>query len=271
MSAMIMHALTDVGLRRSQNEDCVGTCPEFGFTVLADGMGGHNAGEVASSLAVDVVSRILKSELPRLPEAQVDDKTGLTRESLLARQAVTAANQAIFDMAQQRSSCTGMGTTVVAAVFFDDRISIVNVGDSRMYRLRNDILTHLTEDHSLIQEQVRRGLVTLEDARHSTIKNVVTRALGVDLDVEPDIVEDVVRPGDLYLQCSDGLTDVVPDEAIRLTLAQNRRDLQAAATQLVALANDAGGPDNISVVLTLVRGSYHRKRTLLSRLLKRHA
>lgn len=269
MSALLMHAASDVGQRRSRNEDCVGSWPEYGFAVLADGMGGHAAGEVASSLAVDVVARMLMQELLSLPEGQVDAKTGLTRESLLARQAVVAANQAILEMAAENNRCAGMGTTVVVVVFFDERISIANVGDSRAYRLRNGILTHLTEDHSLIQEQVRRGLVTLEEARHSNIKNVVTRALGVEADVEPDIVEDITRPGDLYLQCSDGLTDVVPDEAIRLTLCQHGSDLAAAASRLVALANDAGGPDNISIILTRVNGSFHRRRPLLARLFRR--
>jgi len=161
-----------------------------------------------------------------------------------------------------------MGTTVVAAVFYGDRLTAANVGDSRMYRLRGDVLTHVTEDHSLIQEQVRRGLLTADDARNSAIKNLVTRALGVEPDVEPDVVEDITQPGDVYMMCSDGLTDVVPDEAIRLTMTQYGNDLRKISSQLVQLANDAGGPDNISVILIQVNKSYHRKQTLLSKLFR---
>jgi protein phosphatase len=138
-----------------------------------------------------------------------------------------------------------------------------------MYRLRGDNLSHVTEDHSLIQEQVRRGLLTEDDARNSSIKNLVTRALGVEPGVEPDIVEDVVQDGDMYLMCSDGLTDVVPNEAIRLTLIENYKNLNAAATALVQLANDAGGPDNISVILIRVTKQFHRKQGFFSRLFRR--
>jgi len=267
MSTLEMHAITDVGVKRNHNEDCVGTTPSHGIAVLADGMGGHNAGEVASSMAVEFTSRFLKEQLPKIPEAEVDEETGFTRESMLTRQAVAMANDAIFEAAQQKPECAGMGTTVVAAVFYADRLTAANVGDSRMYRLRGDFLTHVTEDHSLIQEQVRRGLLTADDARNSAIKNLVTRALGVEPGVEPDIVEDIVQAGDIYLMCSDGLTDVVPDEAIRLTLTQYKKDLRKAGSQLIQLANDAGGPDNISVILIRTPKKFQRKRGMLSRLL----
>ena len=257
MSSFEMHTLTDVGVKRSHNEDCVGADPAFGFAVLADGMGGHNAGEVASSMAVDLVSRVLQERLPKLPEGRIDDETGFTGESILVRHAVGMANNAI------------MGTTIVAAVFYADRLTAAHVGDSRMYRLRDDLLTHVTEDHSLIQEQVRRGLLTADDARNSSIKNLVTRALGIEPNVEPDIVEDIVRQGDIYLMCSDGLTDVVPDEAIRLTLTQYAKDLRKAASQLVQLANDAGGPDNISVILVRTGKVFQRKRGIISRMFGR--
>jgi len=269
MSALEMHATTDVGIKRNHNEDCVGITPEFGFAVLADGMGGHNAGEVASAMAIEVTGRYLQDRLSKLPEAQLDENTGFTRESIITREGITMANNAIFEAAQQKPECAGMGTTVVAAVFYADRLTAAHVGDSRMYRLRGDLLTHVTEDHSLIQEQVRRGLLTADDARNSAIKNLVTRALGVEPDVEPDIVEDIVQAGDIYLMCSDGLTDVVPDEAIRLTLTQNGKDLRKAAAQLVQLANDAGGPDNISVILVRTQKYFHRKQGLLSKIFKR--
>ncbi|MDX8389052.1 MAG: Stp1/IreP family PP2C-type Ser/Thr phosphatase [Mariprofundaceae bacterium] len=245
-----MYGVTDVGVKRGHNEDYIGITPSHGFAVLADGMGGHNAGEVASEMAVDLVSRTLQASFDCLPEeGDTDPETGFSNESVITRDSVVAANNEILDTAKRNPECAGMGTTVVAAVFYDNRLSAVHVGDSRMYRLRHDVLSHVTEDHSLIQEQVRRGLLTADDARQSSIKNLVTRALGVETDVEPDVVEDIVLAGDIYLICSDGLTDVVPDEAIRLTLSQYGQDFEKAAAELVQLANDAGGPDNISVIL----------------------
>lgn len=269
MSAIEMHATTDVGVKRNHNEDCVSITPEVGFAVLADGMGGHNAGEVASAMAIEFTSRYLQDRLPKIPEAKLDEDTGFTSESILAREGITMANNAIFETAQLKPECAGMGTTIVAAIFYADRLTAAHVGDSRMYRMRGDLLTHVTEDHSLIQEQVRRGLLTADDARNSAIKNLVTRALGVEPDVEPDIVEDIVQAGDIYLMCSDGLTDVVPDEAVRLTLSQNNNDLRKAAAQLVQLANDAGGPDNISVILIKTQKYFHRKQGLLSKIFGR--
>jgi len=270
MRGLEMHAVTDVGTKRNHNEYYIGTTPALGFAVLADGMGGHNAGEVASAMAVDLVSRYFQTRLANMPESKLNDDTGFTGESMLAQEAITAANEAIFETSQQKRECAGMGTTIVAAIFYADRITAAHVGDSRMYRLRDDNLSHVTEDHSLIQEQVRRGLLTADDARNSSIKNLVTRALGVESGVEPDIIEDVVQSEDIYLMCSDGLTDVVPDEAIRLTLVDNQKDLRQASTLLVQLANDAGGPDNISVILIRTPKQFHRKQGLLSRLFQRN-
>ncbi|MDQ6954694.1 MAG: Stp1/IreP family PP2C-type Ser/Thr phosphatase [Mariprofundaceae bacterium] len=266
MSGLEMYALTDVGIKRNHNEDYVGITPKLGFAVLADGMGGHNAGEVASAMAVDIVTRLLQVQLPNMNEAKLNVDTGFTDESMLVHEAISTANEGIFEASQQKRECAGMGTTIVAAIFYADRLTAAHVGDSRMYRLRGDNLSHVTEDHSLIQEQVRRGLLTEDDARHSAIKNLVTRALGVESGVEPDIVEDIVQSGDIYLMCSDGLTDVVPDEAIRLTLIEHHQNLKNSATALVQLANDAGGPDNISVILIETPNQFHRKKGILSRL-----
>ncbi|MDX8393382.1 MAG: Stp1/IreP family PP2C-type Ser/Thr phosphatase [Mariprofundales bacterium] len=265
MSAIEMHAATDVGIRRDHNEDFVRATPSHGVAVLADGMGGHNAGEVASNMAVDIITRRMKTQLENMPEAEIDMETGFARESILTRDAIIVANSAIFETSQQRAECSGMGTTVVVAVFYDDRVTVGHVGDSRMYRWRGNVITHVTEDHSLIQEQVRRGLLSADDARNSNIKNLVTRALGIEAEVQADIVEDIVQDGDIYLMCSDGLTDVVPDEAIRLTLSQYKNNLDKAAMQLIQLANDAGGPDNISVILTHTKRAYHRGGGFLSR------
>ena len=266
MSALDMVAVTDVGIKRDHNEDCVGIDLPSGIAVLADGMGGHNAGEVASSMAVDLIMRLLQDGIKRFPQGQIDEDTGFSKEALLARDSAVTANNVIIETARAKPECSGMGTTVVVAVFYGDRIAVAHVGDSRMYLLRDEYLSHVTEDHSLIQEQVRRGLLTAEDARNSAIKNLVTRALGVEQDVEADVVEDLARVGDVYMMCSDGLTDVVPDEAIRLTMLEHGTNLKACAHALIDLANDAGGPDNISVILIRVKGAISRKKGLMSRL-----
>jgi protein phosphatase len=266
MGALEMIAVTDVGVKRDHNEDCVGIDAVQGIAVLADGMGGHNAGEVASAMAVDLVLRLLKDDLKKVDVGEMDNETGYSKEALFARKSVVTANNAIIEAAQFSPECAGMGTTVVVAVFYLDKLAVSHVGDSRMYLLRNEYLSHVTEDHSLIQEQVRRGLLTAEDARNSSIKNLVTRALGVEKDVEADVVEDIVQVGDIYLMCSDGLTDVVPDEAIRLTMLEYGNDFKSCAKALIDLANDAGGPDNISVILIRAKGMLFRKKGFLSRL-----
>ncbi|ATX80253.1 protein phosphatase [Mariprofundus aestuarium] len=263
MKGLKMYAMTDVGIRRKHNEDSVGITPSHGIAVLADGMGGHNAGEVASAMAVNIISEKIKEEILSIPAARIDEKTGFAGESILTRDAIRFANDSIYSTAQNRPECKGMGTTVLVAVFYADRITAAHVGDSRMYRQRNGNLTHVTEDHSVIHEQVRRGLVSASDARNSIIRNLVTRALGVAPGVDPDIVEDTVIPGDLYLMCSDGLTDVVPDEVIGQTLSRYDNDLKKAATALIRLANEAGGPDNTSVILI----KKPQKSGLFSRLL----
>jgi serine/threonine protein phosphatase PrpC len=243
---MEMYAISDTGNRRRHNEDRVRTIPAQGIAVLADGMGGHQAGEVASAIAVDHVVQQLQSALP-------------SAKSLSAplQQAIETANRTIFERAQQRPEYAGMATTLVAALFHKKRLYLGSVGDSRMYRLRDGVLTHMTEDHSLVQEQVRLGLLTADDARRSSKKNLITRALGIAEEVEADLVEEAIQESDLYLICSDGLTTVVPDEAIRLLLIEHGDDLRMAADELVALANDAGGPDNISVIL--IRTDHSKK------------
>lgn len=266
MSALEMIAITDVGVKRDHNEDCVGTDEANGIAVLADGMGGHNAGEVASAMAVDLVMRLLKDGIQKFPQGELDEETGFSKEAVLARKAAVTANNVIIETSEAKPEYAGMGTTLVVALFYGDRVAVSHVGDSRMYLLRDEYLTHVTEDHSLIQEQVRRGLLTAEDARNSSIKNLVTRALGVEKDVEADVVEEITRVGDIYMMCSDGLTDVVPDEAIRLTMIEHANHLDVAAQTLIDLANDAGGPDNISVILIRVKGSISRKKGLFSRL-----
>ncbi len=268
MTTIQMYAITDVGIRRKHNEDCVQISSQHGIAVLADGMGGYNAGEVASAMAVEIICTSLCEKILTIPHAEIDKNTGFTGESVLLRQAIKASNQAIYNAAQTQADCAGMGTTVLAAAFYGNHITAAHVGDSRMYRLRNNKLSHVTEDHSLIHEQVRRGLLTAQDARHSNIKNLVTRALGVDPRVEADLVEDMVLDGDLYLMCSDGLTDVVSDEDIHQSLSRCNKGLEKTATELVQMANNAGGPDNISIILIQATASKTDKKGFFSRLFR---
>ncbi len=244
-----MHAMTDVGIRREHNEDCVLASSEHGFAILADGMGGYNAGEVASAMAVEMIGKALKEQMHHMAQGQINAQTGFTEASMLVRQSIEAANEAIYMAAQSKPECAGMGTTVLTAAFYGEHMTVAHVGDSRMYRLRGNVLSHVTEDHSLVHEQVRRGLLTADDARNSRIKNLVTRALGVELGVEPDLLEDVVKPNDIYVLSSDGLTDVVSDEAISELLKAYPSHLEKAGKLLIEMANKVGGPDNISIIL----------------------
>jgi PPM family protein phosphatase len=243
-------SLSHPGMVRAHNEDAVFVDGAAGLAVLADGMGGYNAGEVASGIAVDVITRNMLPELlSRRDLTKVDGSSGLTHAALLLQQNIEVANKTIYDAAQARPECAGMGTTIVASVFRGNRASIGHVGDSRCYRLRGHTLEQLTRDHSLLQEQIDSGMLTPERAKYSLNKNLVTRALGIDESAPVDVVEYRVETGDLYLLCSDGLTDMVDAEVIGPILARNRASLAGAAAELVDLANRNGGRDNISVVL----------------------
>lgn len=247
---------TDTGRVREHNEDAVFANPHLGFVVLADGMGGYNAGEVASSMATTRLASELESALAARAPHATDGPGGEAFAGQCLRDAVADANAAIFQAAQDEAGYAGMGTTLVAALFFDDRVAVAHVGDSRLYRLRDGTLNLLTHDHSLLQEQIDSGLLSAEEARHSLNRNLVTRALGVDPLVEVDLAEHLVLPDDLYLLCSDGLNDMVPDEEIALALQTLSGHLELAATQLVEMANDQGGRDNVSVILVKVRQAY---------------
>jgi serine/threonine protein phosphatase PrpC len=241
--------LTDVGQRREHNEDAIASDIETGLVVLADGMGGYKAGEVASEIAVLTLVSELREGLLEKTAGEIDKESGLLRESVVLRDAVAKANSAIYNVSQSQPQCAGMGTTLVAAVFTDNRICVGHIGDSRMYRLRGEDFQQITEDHSLLNEQLKSGLITPEQAKLSSNKNLVTRALGIDPTVELELHEHDVLPGDIYLLCSDGLSDLVEDEEIQLALTALSANLELAAHQLVQMANDNGGKDNISVIL----------------------
>ncbi len=262
-------AVTDVGRKRTHNEDTIASDPELGVAILCDGMGGYKAGEVASQLAVQMVMEDLRAGLRQArTSTTTDDDSGFSPESLLLKESIEKANEAIFRTAQSQPQCQGMGTTLVSAAFYDDRMAIAHVGDSRLYRLRNGVLEQLTSDHSLLQELVDKGFYTPEEAKQSLNKNLVTRAVGIELKVTPDVQEEVVLPGDLYLLCSDGLSDLVNDDEIHLTLGKYSANLAEAAKALVQLANDHGGKDNISVILVRVLKPFAaRKPSWYSRVL----
>jgi protein phosphatase len=249
--------LSHPGMVRTHNEDSVFVDGEAGLAVLADGMGGYSAGEVASGIAVNVVSNGLMPELKSGRElSKVDVQSGLTHAAMLLSQQIAAANKGIYEAAQARPECAGMGTTIVAAVFFGNRVSIGHIGDSRCYRLRGEKFEQLTHDHSLLQEQIDSGQLTKEQAKYSLNKNLVTRALGIEAIVPADISEYRLELDDIYLLCSDGLTDMVEPEVVHSIVAGKRTALPEAAAELVELANQNGGRDNISVILARVPNGF---------------
>ena len=256
--------LTDTGRVRSHNEDAIGTDIETGLVVLADGMGGYKAGEVASALAVKTVTEEVTTKLKDVRK-QKDHESGYAAETILLRNAIAKANQIIHQTAKSQPQCEGMGTTIVACLYYDNRFSVAHVGDSRLYRLRGDRFEQVTLDHSLLQELVSRGFYTPEEARKSLNKNLVTRALGIEPTVQIDVQEDVVLTGDVHLLCSDGLSDMVEDEDIHLTISTFNANLDTAAQQLVRMANDNGGRDNVSVVLAKALKSFEAKQGLFNR------
>jgi PPM family protein phosphatase len=246
-------SLSHPGMVRAHNEDAVYVDAAAGIAVLADGMGGYNAGEVASGIAVNVITNGMLPDLKSGRElSKVDVATGLTHAALLLQKQIAAANKGIYEAAQARPECAGMGTTLVSVVFCGNRVSIGHVGDSRCYRMRSDKLEQLTHDHSLLQEQIDTGQITTDQAKFSLNKNLVTRALGIEAIVPPDIIEYRVEAGDIYLLNSDGLTDMVDPDVVRTIIGQKRGNLAEAAAELVDAANQNGGRDNISVVLIRV-------------------
>lgn len=253
-------AKTDPGRARANNEDSVAFDAATQTLVLADGMGGYNAGEIASGMA----TAFIKSEMSRwLVEA---GHAATLREVRRAMEiCVENANLSIFNAANANAAYSGMGTTLVVGVFRDDKLLLGHIGDSRCYRWRAGQLQQITKDHSLLQEQIDAGLITPEQATHSTIKNLVTRAVGVDDLVLLEVNEHVVQAGDVYVVCSDGLSDMIDDAAIA-RIVQSERDLEQKATDLIDAANANGGRDNISVILVEVAESSGR-RGLLSRIL----
>lgn len=233
-------AATDRGRKRASNEDSFGFSAECGLFVVCDGMGGAAAGEIASSLAVDEMMRQLGEEVE-------------TRGREAAERAIAAANSSIYGRSKRSARLSGMGTTLVALIADENRVSVLNVGDSRCYRLRQDQFEQITLDHSLVDEQVRMGRLTPEEALRSPLRNIITRALGTQPTVTPDVFDLEAEPGDLFLLCSDGLTREVADPHLAILLGQDK-SLEELTDLLITAANKAGGHDNITCILVRAVG-----------------
>jgi len=263
--ALQIVSITDPGRVRGHNEDCVESRPELGIVVLADGMGGYNAGEVASGMATSLIASGLSQAWTKDVLKKLDRAAAMSLSQSILQVQVGQANTAIYQAAQKDPQCAGMGTTLVACLYYDNFLTVGHIGDSRLYRMRNDALEQITRDHSLLQEQIDSGLITKEDARSSHNKNLVTRALGIDPDVEAEIHSYDVQEGDIFLLCSDGLNDMIEDDEIQMTLIALRSNLDLTAQQLIQAANDAGGRDNVSVMLVKILKDYGVERGFWAR------
>jgi PPM family protein phosphatase len=242
------HALSDTGRVRQQNEDSVAVVPEAGLAVLADGMGGYKAGEVASRMTTQLIAHQLGGWLLS-PDASPQALTQALLDS------IQGANRSVFQAACQQADYQGMGTTLVVAVFQGATLTVAHVGDSRLYRLRQGQLSPLTRDHSWLQQQIDAGLIDPSTAHLSLHRNLVTRAVGVGPQVQVDVAQIDALPGDTYLLCSDGLHDMLSTEQLTAILLREPQGLRAAQALLDA-ANAAGGLDNISLVLVQCQASH---------------
>lgn len=248
--------VSDVGKRRPHNEDSTLCDLTNGVVILADGMGGYKAGEVASAIAVTTTHKKILEGLAKPIQQPTASDAQLSPEAIAVKNAVIHVNSEIYKAAQTDPQCQGMGTTLVVVLFHNNIATIAHVGDSRLYRIRQNVFSQVTKDHSLIQELIDRGIYTREEVLKNTPKNLVTRAVGIQPEVIVDVADETVYPGDIYMLCSDGLNDMVDDEEIHLTLSKYSANLGQAANELVRLANQKGGKDNISVVLIRILGDF---------------
>ena len=245
---LIVHGKTDKGLVRKENEDAFCIEKDLGLLAIADGMGGHASGEVASKMAIEILRDSPKKEGEPLPD-RLDS-------------GVKLANKMIYEASRSQSQLNGMGTTLTAVQFDGNRLSIAHVGDSRAYLIRGGVIEQLTDDHTIVSEQVARGMITREEAARSDMRNVLSKALGIAPEVDVDMEELTVSEGDQLVLCSDGLSELISDDEILAEVqSSNRPDL--VCNELVDLANQRGGEDNITVIVA----HFHREN-LLFRLLR---
>lgn len=241
---------TDVGCVRTNNEDNFGFDSRYGIFVVCDGMGGQAAGEVASKMGVDVLLDYFRNEITPMETHSLNGEPSSSGAHSLLN-AIQLANRKIYHAGQEQNGRNGMGSTIVAALVRGNSLAIANVGDSRIYLIRQGTIQQLTQDHSWVMEQVRRGYITLEQAQKSEMQNVILRALGSEEAVEADIEDLVTLPNDLLLMTSDGLTRHLSDEEI-LTIVEASHDLEQACSRLVNSAKDRGGDDNITCLLVRI-------------------
>jgi serine/threonine protein phosphatase PrpC len=245
---------TDPGMVRSHNEDSIAADPANGLVVLADGMGGYNAGEVASGMATTVIITEMRQILASAKPYDVAQGSSEEIAARMVREQVLKANSSIYQAAQSQP-----------CLYYDNRMLVAHLGDSRLYMLRDGKFSQVTRDHSLLQEQIDSGIITPEQAKKAQHKNLVTKALGIDPTVEPEIHEYSTKQGDIFLLCSDGLCDMVEDEDIGMTLQTLGGNLKLAAQQLVQMANDNGGRDNVSVILVRVLREYPGRKGVMGK------
>ena len=247
--------LTDAGRKRKGNEDSLGFQPGIGLAVVADGMGGHQSGEVASQLAVetfqDFIARAHRDRELTWPFGLDPHRTF---EANCLHTAIRLANRSVYRQAASREELSGMGTTIVAILAREGRLTFAGVGDSRAYLFRDDGLRQLTRDDSWIEAAIAQRLIDAAEREVHPFRHVLTKAVGLQDDVEFDVREEPLRQGDQILLCSDGLTTALSDQKIQDLLREHKADLEAACRALVAAANEAGGPDNVTVVLARPRG-----------------
>jgi len=251
---LICAGLTDVGMARDHNEDNFYLAPDEALCIVADGMGGHKSGEVASRMAIDEIVDYYRAtadsdepvEMPNWPPRK---KKPESREERRLVASMTRANDEIFTAATSNDDYRGMGTTLVSCFFVEEGVYIAHIGDSRAYRLRDGELEQLTDDHSLANEYIRMGILRPQDVENFPYKNVITRAVGLAESVEVETHFHEHQDGDIFVLCSDGLSDPVNDEAITRIIEEADGDLEVACRELVTTANRNGGPDNVTVVL----------------------
>lgn len=258
-------AKTDTGLIRSHNEDSIAISEVSGLVILADGMGGYNAGEVASGMATLMVKEMIECHIREAPFTQQGNLS--KRLQNLMVETIEKTNTLIYEASRADPRYAGMGTTLVAAIFHHNKIIVAHVGDSRAYRLREGRFEAITRDHSLLQEQIDAGLVDPEWARFSPNRNLVTRAVGVNSDVDVEVHEYVTQAGDFYLLCSDGLSDMLSTQEIGEIINGLGKEIEVTCDKLIRRANESGGRDNTSVILINVKSNNTESNHLLGRII----
>jgi PPM family protein phosphatase len=253
-------AKSDLGLKRKINEDSFLADKGMGLFMVLDGIGGHLAGEVASKLGLNTIK---ENVMRLLTDKRLAENQKLSQEVQILNKSLALANTVVYEAANSQPEYFGMGTTVASLLLGGDKIAIAHVGDSRIYLIRKKSIERLTEDHSLVMEQLKRGIISAEEAEKSEMKNIITRALGAEELLTPTLDELIPFNDDLFLICSDGLTDLVTDEELLEIILKNRASLDQAIQDLIDKANEKGGKDNITAILVSIDNYQSRKKLLI--------